>query len=150
MKIGLLKEIRSKEGVLHFKRWGLETPWFSIYLHYIAKSDEDLHPHNHPWNFTRLILWGSYTEDIWEIEQTEYFGEKTFYNGNFQRNVLDFHRYSIPIFHKLKLEKPVWTLVFAGPRLIEWGYLSTSGFIEAQEYRDMKHAGQLPDQLKNN
>jgi hypothetical protein len=63
----LIKEIKSKQGVLHFKRWELFTSKrfnFSIYLHGIYKADEDPHLHNHPWNIATLILWGSYIEEL--------------------------------------------------------------------------------------
>ncbi len=40
----LVKEIKSKAGELHFRRWRLlQLPFFAIYIHGIYKSDEDLH-----------------------------------------------------------------------------------------------------------
>jgi len=59
------KEIISKDGVLHFRRWKIIlTPWFAIYIHAIYKADEDKHLHNHPWNFWSFVLKGSYTERL--------------------------------------------------------------------------------------
>ena len=61
--IFLNKEIISKEGVLHFRRWTIfSCYYFSIYIHQIFKADEDLHLHNHPWNYCSIILYGSYVE----------------------------------------------------------------------------------------
>lgn len=61
----LIKEIRSKDDVLHFKRWRLlKTPWFEVYIHGIYHKDEDKHLHNHPWNIWTMILWGSYIEEL--------------------------------------------------------------------------------------
>jgi len=39
----LIKEIRSKADELHFKRWEIiNFPFgYGVYLHYIAKADED-------------------------------------------------------------------------------------------------------------
>lgn len=58
-----VKEIRSKDGELHFERYAiLETSFFSIYIHKIHKADKDPFLHSHPWNFFGLILKGSYIE----------------------------------------------------------------------------------------
>ena len=53
----LAKEIISKDGVVHFRRYRLlSTPWFNIYIHNILRSDEDAHFHDHPWGFFSFIL----------------------------------------------------------------------------------------------
>ena len=46
----------------------LKTRWFRIYLHEILRSDEDRDCHDHPWNFTSIILKGGYweTRELWE------------------------------------------------------------------------------------
>lgn len=36
--------------------------WFSIKLHKALMSDPAI-PHDHPWNYISLILWGGYTEE---------------------------------------------------------------------------------------
>lgn len=60
-----VKEIRSKDGELHFQRWALfDNRWFGIYLHHILKADEDKHPHSHPWSFVAVILKGGYREGL--------------------------------------------------------------------------------------
>ena len=62
----LIKEIKSKSGEVHFRRWEiLKTRCGSIWLHAIYKADQDKHLHNHPWDFKSLVLKGSY------LEQTE-------------------------------------------------------------------------------
>ena len=59
----LIKEIKSKAGELHFKRWEiLKTHFGSIWLHAIYKADTDKHLHNHPWDFISVVLRGSYYE----------------------------------------------------------------------------------------
>ena len=58
-----VKEIRSKNGVLHFKRYAiLETSYFSVYWHKIYEHDRDIHMHSHPWAFFGIIVKGSYVE----------------------------------------------------------------------------------------
>lgn len=41
------------------KKW---CPWFRIFIHKIARSDDDPDPHDHPWNFTSLILKNGYVD----------------------------------------------------------------------------------------
>jgi hypothetical protein len=73
--IKLVKEIRSKEGILHFQRYELfKTPWFRCYLHRIFEGDKDLHLHNHPWNFLGIILKGSYIEELPNKTKLKSFG----------------------------------------------------------------------------
>jgi hypothetical protein len=128
----LIKEIKSKAGDVHFKRWEiLKTRWGSIWLHAIYKADTDKHLHNHPWDFTSIVLKGSY------IEQTQ--------KGiNFQRpgkiNVRDGSEY-----HKiLQMETPVvYTLFFASKPKRLWGYDVDGRFIDHETYREMKNKGEL-------
>ncbi len=59
----MVKEIVSKKGVVHFRRFRIiETPWFNLYLHKIYESDNEKHLHDHPFSFTSLVLKGSYKE----------------------------------------------------------------------------------------
>ena len=81
MNIFLIKQIVSKDGNLHFKRWRIiETPWFNIYIHGIYHKDEEAHMHDHPWNFYSFILYGGY------VEQTENgFSNRTLFTGKYNR-----------------------------------------------------------------
>ena len=61
----LVKEIKSKLGELHFKRWKLfSLKKYNVYLHAIYKADEDLYLHNHPWDYTSIILYGTFVEKV--------------------------------------------------------------------------------------
>ena len=65
-----VKEIVSKEGVLHFKRYAIiETSFFALYIHRIYEADKDEHMHNHPWSYLSLILNGSYVEHYKEVSE---------------------------------------------------------------------------------
>lgn len=124
----LIKEIKSKTGKLHFRRWELiKTPWFSVWIHGIYAADEDKHLHNHPWDFKSLILKGSY------LEETE--------NGLVLQSVGKFNSRNGQDFHKiLKLNDPVvYTLFIASPVKREWGYKVSGQFIHHQEYRRLKN-----------
>ena len=133
----LTRTIRSREGVLHFRRWRLlSLPWFRIYIHEIHERDLDAHRHNHPWNFASLILRGGYAERFqdglggvnwfrpwdWNVkEAAEYHQIEELFNG-----------------------APTISLVFAWGRYRPWGYLTKVGFMEQEEYRTKKNAGTLP------
>lgn len=127
-------EIKSKSGVVHFRRWTiLKTPWFAVYLHHILRGDEDLHPHNHPWNFISLILKGFY----WEYDR---FWNKRKYKS-FNLNIKKAKE-----FHKLELTAPVWTLVFCGKKkfkeiVSDWGYLVEGQEVDHKTYRELKRSG---------
>lgn len=125
----LLREIVSREGVVHFRRWGLvQTRWGCLYAHQILQSDKDPDPHNHPWAFVSVILRGSYSEAV----------EPSFGDPVVRRRGPGSTAY-FPTrdFHKLTLlSKDVWTLVLTGSRTNEgWGYLTSQGFVENVEYR---------------
>lgn len=105
------------------RRYLFETPWFSVRLHHILKSDEDRGWHDHPWDFLSILLTNGYTEHRPDIAY-----------GGFLYNM----RAYIPQFtlvsrwaedrHRLELtDGPVWTLVFTGPRRREWGFIDSRG-----------------------
>lgn len=43
----------------------VQTPLFGVYLHFIYREDRDPVPHDHPWNFFRMVLRGGYTEEYY-------------------------------------------------------------------------------------
>ena len=133
-KLLLRKEIVSQQGQVHFRRWGVETKYFSVLLHNIRRSDEDKDPHDHPWPFFSFILWGGYHEKLWQ-DGADNFYEDTFKPGRIiYRKTTDFH--------KLTLRKgPAWTFVLAGPRTHEnWGYKTSTGWVDHVTYRKRKNA----------
>lgn len=134
----LVKEIVSKEGLVHFQRWCFfACPWFRIYLHKICRSDEDKHLHTHPWNFISFILKGGYWQEYWDHpldNQTSYMQVKRF-------DLVKMNRHEG---HKITLtQKPTWTLVLTYGKRNEWGYLTEKGFIDHKNYRLMKNNGEL-------
>lgn len=124
----LIKEIKSKDGVLHFRRWAiLQTKFLSIYIHGIYKEDNDKHLHNHPWNILTIILKGSYIEQLLDTEVKRKFLHVGFRN-----------RYQ---YHKIKelLSDKVFTLAFVfGKRNNKWGYAVDDNHIIHTVYRKNK------------
>lgn len=140
-KLFLVKKIVSREGQLHFRRWRLiQTPWFAVFIHHIARSDEDKDPHSHPFNFTSFILRGGYQELVmwWDsiLDPAPAMKIHTIRAGEYlTRRSHEFHKIT------LLDSKPVWSLVFIGRRTPEWGYLTKEGrYYESKQYRKMKHA----------
>jgi hypothetical protein len=131
----LVKEIRSKIGVLYFKRWELlKLPFGYIYLHQILRADEDGHLHDHPYDFVSLIIKGGY------IEQVD--SGKVFFRN---RKLLSaVYMPATGIYHKIyKLHAPTWSLVFASNRKHHWGYKYKDGWVSNEEYRRLKHLNLL-------
>ena len=117
-KIFLIKEIKSKEGVLHFRRWRLlTTPWFSIYIHEIRKADEESHLHDHPWDYWSMSFYGRFIEKRKKedcINCSPYLYIPTFSLA--KRKAEKFHD-----IHKL-LPKKVLTFFIAFKSRRDWGY----------------------------
>src|SRR5487761_2675657 len=102
----LVKEIVSKEGVVHFRRYRLlTTPWFNVYVHNILASDEDNDPHDHPWGFAALMLWGSYLEEwLGENEDYRYWAKPKGYGRELRKDIRkigSFYSHAAKDFHKI-------------------------------------------------
>ena len=126
----LIKEIRSKEGKLHFRRWELlKTRWFSIYIHGIYAADEDKHLHNHPWDYTSITLKGKFIEET----QTGFNLMKPF--KMVTRDGKDYHKIK-----ELK-SKSVYTLFIVSPIKRLWGYRVDGRWMPHDKYRELKNKG---------
>jgi hypothetical protein len=135
-KLFLIKEIKSKEGVIHFKRWQLlKTPWFSIYIHGIYKADEDAHLHDHPWDYYSMSIYGRFIEKNKGAIKCNYLYVSTF--KLISRKAEQFHT-----IHKL-LTKSVYTFFIAKNRRRDWGYDVNGEWIDHKTYRKLKNSGQL-------
>jgi hypothetical protein len=138
-RLFLVKKIISREGLLHFRRWRLlATPWVSVYIHHIARSDEDKDPHNHPFAFRSLILKGGYSELVewWDHPKENRQDTKI---QTFRAGQSVYHPTSD--YHKITLTngKPAWTLVFTGKRNPgQWGYLVDGKHVDHVTYRKEK------------
>lgn len=130
----LVKEIVSKQGVVHFRRYRLiQTPWFALYLHQICQSDKDVDMHSHPWNFQSLILKGAYKEACKYPPDFDYIYINAYYPGDvIKHQARDAHKITL-------ITKQVWTLVFTSGRHREWGYLTPNGWVSHAVYRKAKN-----------
>ena len=108
----------------------VRTPYFAIFLHHMIRSDYEKALHDHPWNFTSIVLRGGYGE------LTESNGPKGKLLWNKPGSVLYRpatwkHRVILPKVDIDDLEeervksKTCWTLVFASKRHRRWGFWVT-------------------------
>ncbi len=126
----LIKEIKSKDGILHFRRWVIfQSKFFSIYIHGIYKEDNDAHLHNHPWNLLTIVLSGSYIEEL----ENSNFIFRNFLNIGY-RNRNKYHK----IFQLKTKEVKILAFVF-GKRNDNWGYKVDNKHVLHTEYRQNKN-----------
>ena len=104
----------------YMRRWMFWCPWFGGRSHHILRSDADPHLHDHPWSFVSWLLSGPYVEET--PEGTAYHKQWSLVH----KRAADLHR--------IILYKPVWTLVFTGPKVRHWGYQTEAGWVPWREY----------------
>lgn len=128
-------------GSRYMSRWIVQTPWGGLRLHRIHRADADDHPHDHPFDFTSLILAGGYTEEREfrtpdDAKTALSWGDsirgrriwRAFVRGDFiSRKATDFHRL-------IYVAPSTWTLVWFGPKRQSWGFLTADGKIPWRRY----------------
>ena len=118
-KIGLGDDI-------YIDRWYvLQTPWFGIMFHRIFRPDNQRDLHDHPWDFLSIILRGTYIEDT--IDGPKYRCMVNYKRAEDRHSIVEVGR------------RPVWTLVFTGPKRRKWGFWVGEKWIHWKEY-DKVHA----------
>ena len=115
------KTTLKREGKPYLVRITLfSCPWFSIKLHKALMSDPAI-PHDHPWNYMSIILWGGYWEETLQqgiaAAETSYIIKKWYGPGSILFRKGDkFHKLIIPE-GKFSL-----SLIFTGRKWREWGF----------------------------
>lgn len=134
----LIKEIKSKDGELHFRRWRLfSTPWFDVNIHGIYMNDQDAHMHNHPWNIWTMILWGSYSE-MYHTDTRRGYDIRI-------RTLFDIKKSDTSKYHMIYImrSEKVFTLAIMSKRKGDWGYLVDGKHVDHKTYRQLKREGKL-------
>ena len=118
------------DGDLYLTRLNIiQTPWFSVKLHWIHLPDPDRHLHNHPWPFVSFVLRGGYEELESKDPQCQ---------PGIPRKINWFNYKNIITAHRITKVKPkTLTLIFSGPRHSnkEWGFYHDQTF-EYANWRD--------------
>jgi hypothetical protein len=113
-----------------------------VRVHHILRSDDDRALHDHPWDYTTVILLGGYWEHtVGTIE--DYLNDQDAYMGDdgsvylrrwhgpgsvIRRKAEDRHRLELPD------GQTAWTLFTMSPKRREWGFHTRKGFVHWAEY----------------
>lgn len=111
--------IRNRYGVPYLDRLRIvDTPWFGVYLHRIKGPDPQPDPHDHPWDFTSIVLAGGYTEEVWRaaLGPIESYSRRWLV-GSFHTMRGD------GVAHRIVTAEPhTITLILRRKRFREWGF----------------------------
>lgn len=114
-------------GALYMERWLLgERHAPGLRLHHIVRSDNDRHLHDHPFDFTTLILAGKYREHTVRYASRPFDTRSVLYSAG-----ATLFR-SAEALHRLELVdgQDAWTLVSRGPYRRTWGYQTENGWVD--------------------
>lgn len=127
----------------YMRRWIWKTPWGTLRLHNILRSDDDRHLHDHPFDFTSFLLSGGYTEETPRGEHpTGGFAWRPGFDRKDPRERRWWPRFSIvrkraEQCHRLILDRPLWTFVISGLKRRAWGFHTEQGWIVHTRYLDL-------------
>jgi len=99
---------------------------FNIFLHKFLKSDPD-DLHDHPWSFISIVLYPGYWEHTEE--------------GKSWIKPLSIRRAPPNTFHRIELDKNIpycWTLFIPGTKVRDWGFKTSDGWIQNEQYINSK------------
>ena len=128
-KLGRYHEVFDKKtGKVIVERWAIflkrrfDNFPFNAFLHkFYGDDEEDFH--NHPWNYTTVVLMGGYYEEFLD-------GSKIW------RGVGHYRFCEARSLHRIELEKDVdcWTLFIPGKYKREWGFVANNKWVQWEEY----------------
>lgn len=126
-------EDRHNPGFVYLRRLRVaQTPWMSIYLHWIYKTDKGQDPHDHPFNFRSIVLRGGYSERLWRVVRGHSRSQHPF-----ERRWPRFtsHKMTQRYAHRIERIAPgTVTLVLVGRKRGTWGFYGESGFVHWKDY----------------
>lgn len=127
--------IIGKDKLPYLRRYHIfKCRWFNIYVHQIFRSDEDRDLHDHPWNFTSIIMLGAYLEETLD-------GSRLYTAGSIVRHQAeDAHRLVIPV------NTMTWTFVITGRKRRDWGFRTATGWVPWRTYIAAKFGTVEPDE----
>jgi hypothetical protein len=129
-RIDITKMVDGDE-VLYLRRWYLwRGKRFSIRVHHIALPDVDRWPHDHPWPFLAIILWGGYTE-VWGKAGDAHPTRAKFVSLFNCHKATDLHRII-----RFNRAGGAWTLFLTGAERRTWGFQTDEGWLPWREAID--------------
>lgn len=115
-----LDTITNTDGIDYIRRHHITD---NIRFHHILANDPDRHLHDHPWDYTTLLLEGSYREHTRDNITDHHPGDLL------HRQAEQPHRLEL-------LDGPVLTLFIAGPARRRWGFHTDNGWVHWSDYPD--------------
>lgn len=124
---------------------------FKLFLHFINRSDNDRHMHDHPWDFSSLILSGGYMEELppWfprVIRNTMFIKAPNTFSYR-KAKPFSIVKNKAEHLHRVQLHYkedgtliPAWTLVHAGEARRVWGFLDDNGWKDWRTYLGLQNA----------
>lgn len=140
----IVKDIDGRPS-LYLRRWFLlgwspmsknQAPKPGIYLHQFCRSDDDRDPHDHPWDFTTIVLKGGYVDETWHADHE---GGRAVV-GYEPCGPFSVRRRKAEHLHRVQLMpgRTSWSLLFIAPKRRSWGFHTPTGW---QSWRDYFGAG---------
>ena len=126
---------RRDDGTKYLTRYALiDTPWFGIWIHRMHGPDPDTMPHDHPFSFLTIGLWGSYTEESYKDNDHVTMG--FLWADTDTISPLSIRLRRNPYLHKIvEVAKGTTTFVIRGPRKRRWGFVNDDGeWIDAEDH----------------
>lgn len=128
-------EVIERDGDPFFERWYVarkaDGPVENAYIHRFLRSDRE-EPHDHPWRNHSLVLKGSYVELTFDQQ------------GNFTKRQLlagqSAGRDATAIHSIEAVEPGTITFFTTGPKIREWGFWTSEGWIHWSRFRAWKEA----------
>lgn len=135
----------SGEADLYLRRWALNLPFGrALYLHRFVRPDIEIY-HDHPWDFSSLILRGTYVEMSCAWGPVERVNAKSHGEIGIEErrefSAGDVVHHKAHDLHYIEALQPpngrgsVWTLVFRGRRVRDWGFIVRGdGWVDWRRY----------------
>ncbi len=140
------RQVIERDGDVYLRRWIIfRCDRFAVYLHKFERGDEDDCPHDHPWDFTSVVLWGGYREEAYVATS---YGSEIWANG--WRRIGSIGKRAAEHLHRVREPfGPCWTLVFTGPRRRSWGFQTPDGWVHWRAFLGLP-AGDGPSNVESN
>lgn len=126
---------QSGDGSVYLRRWFIykhknpEKMTRRLMLHKFYRGDVDIDHHDHPWDFTSLILKGGYWEESFRNVETGKAAMTWYKPLSLIRRAADWaHRVVLPE------GQTCWTLVMTSPKKRSWGFYTVNGWCPWRRY----------------
>lgn len=117
----------------YMRRWWVlpRNEFANVYLHDIRKSDDDRALHDHPWQNTSVLLFGSYIEHTPEGTSVRKAGDVVHRPAHSQ------HRLEV-----IPGERAI-SLFMTGAKEREWGFACGQGWVHWRDFTNEDDTGQI-------